>query len=102
MTGAFLVNPLVAAGAALGVILSAAYALTLARKVVFGAIENPQLEAIADLDGREWILFVPLVAATLVFGLAPWIIFDFTEASAQSIAQAYEAATTAIAAGARP
>ncbi|MBU6407218.1 MAG: NADH-quinone oxidoreductase subunit M [Alphaproteobacteria bacterium] len=102
MTAAFLVNPLVAAGAALGVILSAAYALTLARKVIYGTIENPQLATIADLDSREWVLFVPLVAATLLFGLAPWIIFDFTEASASAIAQAYEAATTAIAAGAHP
>jgi NADH-quinone oxidoreductase subunit M len=102
MTAAFLVNPLVAAGAALGVILSAAYALTLARKVIYGTIENPQLATITDLDSREWVLFVPLVAATLLFGLAPWIIFDFTEASASAIAQAYEAATTAIAAGAHP
>jgi NADH-quinone oxidoreductase subunit M len=102
MTGAFLVNPLVAAGAALGVIFSAAYALTLARKVIYGTIENPKLAEITDMDSREWVLFAPLVVATLVLGLAPWIAFDFTEASAQSIAQAYEAATASLTAGAHP
>jgi NADH-quinone oxidoreductase subunit M len=95
MTGAFLANPLVAAGAALGVILSAAYALTLARKVVFGTIENPKLETITDLDSREWVLFAPLIVATLVLGLAPWIAFDFTQASANSIANAFQAAVSA-------
>jgi NADH-quinone oxidoreductase subunit M len=95
MTGAFVVNPLVAAGAALGVIFSAAYALTLARKVIYGTIENPKLSSITDMDGREWVLFAPLVIATLVLGLAPWIAFDFTQASSEAIAGAYQAAIAA-------
>jgi NADH-quinone oxidoreductase subunit M len=71
MVGAFQVNAWVAAGAALGVILSAAYALTLYRKVAFGNIENPKLDGITDLDAREWVTFIPLIIATLVMGFAP-------------------------------
>jgi NADH-quinone oxidoreductase subunit M len=89
MTGAFGVNAWVAAGAALGVILSAAYALTLYRKVSFGTIENPKLATITDIDRREWITFAPLVIATLVMGLAPSLVLDFTHASAEAIVSAF-------------
>jgi NADH-quinone oxidoreductase subunit M len=85
MVGAFQVNAWVAAGAATGVILSAAYALTLYRKVAFGVIENPRLDKIEDLDAREWATFVPLVIATLIMGLAPAYVLDFTEMSTQTI-----------------
>jgi NADH-quinone oxidoreductase subunit M len=89
MTGAFGVNAWVAAGAALGVILSAAYALTLYRKVSFGTIENPKLATITDIDRREWITFAPLVIATLVMGLAPSLVLDFTHASAEAVVSAF-------------
>ena len=94
MVGAFQVNAWVAAGAALGVIFSAAYALTLYRKVAFGVIENPKLDGIGDLDAREWVTFIPLVIATLVMGLAPSYVLDFTHNSAEAISTAF--------AGARP
>ncbi|MGE3142515.1 MAG: proton-conducting transporter membrane subunit, partial [Hyphomonadaceae bacterium] len=89
MVGAFEANAWVAAGAATGVILSAVYALTLYRKVALGALENPKLAAIPDLDGREWLLFAPLVVATLFMGIAPSYILDFTRASAETVVQAF-------------
>jgi NADH-quinone oxidoreductase subunit M len=92
MLGAFQVNAWVAAGAATGVILSAAYALTLYRKVAFGNIENPKLDGITDLDAREWVTFVPLVIATLIMGFAPTYVFNFTDASAQAVVQAFAGA----------
>jgi NADH-quinone oxidoreductase subunit M len=85
MAGTFPVNAWVAAGAALGVIFSAVYALTLYRKVAFGKIENPQLAAITDLDAREWVMFAPLVIGTILLGLAPAIALDFTRPSAQAV-----------------
>jgi NADH-quinone oxidoreductase subunit M len=89
MVGTFQVNAWVAAGACLGVIFSASYALTLYRKVAFGVIENPKLDGITDLDAREWITFIPLVIATLVMGLAPSYVLDFTRSSAETIAAAF-------------
>ncbi|MGE3866206.1 MAG: NADH-quinone oxidoreductase subunit M, partial [Hyphomonadaceae bacterium] len=91
MTGVFGVNPWIAAGACTGVILSAVYALTLYRKVALGTIENPKLAGIADLDAREWIIFVPLVLATLWMGLAPAGVLDFTKASIEGVQQLYQA-----------
>ncbi len=92
LVGAFQVNAWAAAGAATGVILSTTYALTLYRKVAFGNIENPKLAAITDLDGREWLTFAPLVIATLVMGLAPSFVLDFTRASAEAVATAFAGA----------
>ena len=89
LLGAFQVSPWFAAAAASGVILSAVYALTLYRKVAYGALENPKLKAIADLDGREWVMFIPLVVATLVMGLAPGLVLNFTQSAALAVSEAY-------------
>jgi NADH-quinone oxidoreductase subunit M len=89
MLGAFQTNAWFAAIAATGVILSAVYALTLYRKVTLGNIENPKLDGITDIDGREWVMFVPLIIATLVMGIAPSYVLDFTLPSAQAVSQAY-------------
>ncbi|MBI1250192.1 MAG: NADH-quinone oxidoreductase subunit M [Alphaproteobacteria bacterium] len=91
MVGAFSVNAWVAAGACLGMILSAVYGLTLYRKVAFGVIENPKLAAITDLNGREWVIFTPLIIAALVLGLAPGVALDFTRASSDAIVAGYQA-----------
>ncbi len=81
MLGAFQVNTWVAAGAALGVILSAVYALTLYRRVVFGEITNEKLNAIDDVTTLETVYFAPLVIATIVLGVYPSIVTDMTAAS---------------------
>ncbi len=92
MVGAFQVHAWFVAVAATGVIFSAAYALTLYRKVALGAITNPKLSGIADLEAREWVQFVPLAVATLMMGLAPHYILQFTEETAHAIAAAYNGA----------
>ncbi len=51
MLGAFLHNSWIAIFAATGVILSAAYALFLYRRVIFGALVKPALQTIQDLTG---------------------------------------------------
>jgi NADH-quinone oxidoreductase subunit M len=85
MTGVFKVNAWVAAGAASGVILSAVYALTLTRKVIFGTLDNPKLHDITDLNGREWAMFVPLALAMLILGVAPMLALNFTAPVAELI-----------------
>src|SRR5262249_46645319 len=92
MVGAFQVNAWFVAAAATGVIFSAAYALTLYRKVALGDIVNPKLGGIADLDAREWVTFVPLIVATLMMGLAPSYILQFTDGTAHAIAAAFSGA----------
>ena len=92
MTGTYQVSTWAAIVAATGVILSAVYALTLYRRVVFGVIENPELKAITDLEPREIIVFAPLVISTLILGFQPNLVFDITESSVNSLVAAYQTA----------
>lgn len=84
LVGAFEANTTIAILATTGVVLSAAYALWLYRRVVFGELEKPELKDIEDLNGREAFILAPLVAATIFFGFYPKPIFDMTGASVQA------------------
>ena len=92
LTGAYGASTWPAILAATGVILSAVYALNVYRNVTFGALTNPALAAITDLDRRELALFVPLIIATLWLGLQPGLVFNITDASVAHMVGAYRAA----------
>jgi NADH-quinone oxidoreductase subunit M len=62
--------------AATGVILAPCFGLWLYRRVVFGALEKPALAHIVDMTPREFAGFVPLVFATIYFGIYPGPILD--------------------------
>ena len=81
MTGTYQASTWTAVAAATGVILSAMYALTLYRRVMFGEITNPVLATISDLDWREVAIFTPLIIGTLVLGVKPDLIFNLTQSS---------------------
>lgn len=89
MQGVFLVDRISAIFAASGVILSAAYMLTMYRRVVFGPIKNPALETISDLNMREIIIFVPLIIGALWLGFVPNVALDITNASAQNLVNVF-------------
>jgi NADH-quinone oxidoreductase subunit M len=78
MLGAFLHNSWIAIFATTGVIWSAAYALYLYRRIVFGALVKPALETIRDLSLREIAILVPLVVITIAMGIYPKSVFDVT------------------------
>ena len=61
-----------------GVILSAAYALWLYRRVIFGALTKDSLKGMLDLSGREKAILYPLVALVIFFGVYPAPVFDAT------------------------
>ena len=95
LIGTFRVNSLVATLATIGTILSAAYALWLYRKVVFGTLSKPSLAAIKDLDYREMITLGPLVALTLLFGIYPKPVLDMSAASVAQLLDGYNHAVGA-------
>ncbi|MBB4066691.1 NADH-quinone oxidoreductase subunit M [Gellertiella hungarica] len=95
LVGAFRANTFVALFAATGVILSAAYALWLYRRVVFGALEKESLKSLLDLSAREKLVLYPLIAATIFFGVYPAPIFDATAASVDQLVNHYAAAVEA-------
>jgi NADH-quinone oxidoreductase subunit M len=92
LLGAFKVNTNVAAAATLGVILSAAYALYLYRRMIFGALEKANLREIMDLSPREIAILAPLVVLTIFFGVYPAALLDVTALSVKKLVQNYEAA----------
>ena len=101
LLGVFKVNTWVALFATTGVVLSAAYALWLYRKVIFGALTKENLKGLLDLSTREKAILYPLVALVIFFGVYPAPVFDVTTASVEAllsnVTASLEAARTAAA-----
>ena len=95
LMGIFQVNTWVAAVATSGVILSAAYALWLYRRVVFGDLIKEALKSITDMSGREKAIFVPLIAMTLILGIYPSLVTDIIGPSVSALVTEYHAALPA-------
>ena len=90
LIGVFQVNIWVALFATFGVVLSAAYALWLYRRVVFGDLIKVSLKSINDLDRRERLLFTPLILATVIFGVYPNFILDIIGPSVSALVETLE------------
>jgi NADH-quinone oxidoreductase subunit M len=95
LMGIFQVNTWVAAVATSGVILSAAYALWLYRRVVFGDLIKEALKTITDMTRRERVVFAPLIAATLILGVYPALVTDIIGPSVEALIADYHAALPA-------
>ncbi len=81
----FQVNTWVAFVAATGVVLSAAYALWLFRRVVMGELIKQALKGIQDMDRREKALIAPLAVMTLLLGVYPALVTDIIGPSVQAL-----------------
>ena len=95
LLGAFKANTWVAFFATFGVILSAAYALWLYRRMIFGPLEKPSLMSIRDLGYREVLVLAPLVILTILFGFYPAPLLDVTAVSVNHLVNNYQAALKA-------
>ena len=93
LIGAFQANTWVALVATTGVILSAAYALYLYRRVILGELERPALLGMTDLSLREIACLTPLLLLTLYYGVHPQPILDASAASVDAIVQAAQHAS---------
>jgi len=78
LVGIFKVNTWAALFATTGVILSAAYALWLYRRVAFGPLVKASLAGVKDLSIREKLVFTPLIFMTLALGIYPRLVTDIT------------------------
>jgi NADH-quinone oxidoreductase subunit M len=88
----FKVNTWAAFLATTGVILSAAYALWLYRRVVFGVLEKKELADILDLNLREKAVLVPLVVLTILLGVWPAPVLDMSAGSVAALVEHARAA----------
>ena len=92
LMGIFQVNTWIAVFATSGVILSAAYALWLYRRVVMGDLIKESLKTIKDMTTRERVIFAPLVAMTLLLGVYPALVLDIIGPSVSALVGNYETA----------
>jgi len=85
LTGAFIANTWVAFFATTGVILSAAYALYLYRRVVFGPLEKEELKKLTDMNWREAAVLLPLAVLTIWFGVQPGAVTALYDAAVNNL-----------------
>jgi len=92
LIGAFQVNTWVAALSTTGIVLSAAYALWLYRRIMFGEIIRNDLREILDMNRREVLVFAPLIATVILFGIYPAPLLDVMHASVANLIEQHELA----------
>ena len=92
LAGAFLRNPLLAAMATLGLILTAYYMLRITRHVLYGKIARPVWAGLPDLNMRELATIIPLVLLVFVIGLHPGPLLDVMHVSVEHLLQQVGAA----------
>ncbi len=94
LMGMFQANTWVAAVAATGVILSAAYALWLYRRVVMGDLIKESLKSITDMTPREKGIFAPLIIMTILLGVYPSLVTDVIGPSVADLLSQQQAAVS--------
>lgn len=75
LTGVFQRSPVVGFLGASGIVLSACYSIWMYNRVSYGAW-TPYLVPTTDLNRREFMLLLPLLIATVVFGILPNILLN--------------------------
>ena len=80
--GAVKYNFWIGFAAATTLILGAAYTLWMVKRVVFGAVANPHVAELSDVDAREFAILAALALSVLAMGLYP---FPFTEVMHASV-----------------
>lgn len=99
LMGMFQYNTWIAAIATSGVIFSAAYALWLYRRVVFGQLIKEALKTIEDMTAREKWIMAPLIAMTLLLGVYPALVLDVIGPSVENLLHNYHSALAAAGSG---
>jgi len=95
LIGTFQINTWVAFLATTNVILSAAYALYLYRRIIYGAIEKPGLMKMVDLSAYEVMALLPLGLLIVYYGVHPQPVIDTSAASIGRIIDGFEHAVMA-------
>jgi NADH-quinone oxidoreductase subunit M len=96
LLGAFQSNTWVAFIATTGVILSAAYALWLYARVVYGKMEKSNLAWMPDITPRELATLAPLVIFTIILGVYPSLASNTFSASVDGLLESIKSAAVAM------
>jgi len=83
LIGSFKTVPIYTLIATTAVIFAAAYLLWAIQRILFNALSKSENEHIADLNGRELAIMVPLVAAIIWLGVYPAPVLRRMQGSAE-------------------
>jgi NADH-quinone oxidoreductase subunit M len=75
--------------AAAGVILAAVYMLSMVQKMFFGPLTNPKNKRLKDINAREIIAVVPMIALIFVIGWFPTIFTSRMSAGVDTVIDRY-------------
>jgi NADH-quinone oxidoreductase subunit M len=75
--------------AAAGVILAAVYMLAVVQKMFFGPLTNPKNKRLKDMNAREIIAVVPLIALIFVIGWFPNLFTSRMSAGVETVIERY-------------
>ncbi|MDQ7850083.1 MAG: proton-conducting transporter membrane subunit, partial [Armatimonadota bacterium] len=85
--GAFGVFPALAATGLVGIIITAAMFLWTIQRIFLGP-PNPRWKGLLDVDTRELVALVPLVAAMVIFGLYPRPLLEIIDTAMTAVVAA--------------
>jgi NADH-quinone oxidoreductase subunit M len=85
LVGAWKASTWVAAFTATGLVLGATYMLWLYRRVMFGAVVSDEVRAMAPMNRREFMIFLPITVLVLWFGIYPASLLDLMAGSIQHV-----------------
>jgi NADH-quinone oxidoreductase subunit M len=85
LQGAFEANKVWAAFGVSGIVLGAAYLLWLYQRTMFGTVENPKNKTLKDVNFRELMTLLPLIAWAFWIGLYPKPFFHILEKPVEKI-----------------
>ena len=74
-----------------GVVLSAAYMLRMLQRIIWGGQHNSDPSHLSDIDGREMVTLIPLVAFVLWIGLAPTLFLNVFHVSVSHLLAQFHA-----------
>lgn len=91
LLGTYQVNTYAAFGAAIGLVLGAAYMLYLYKRVVFGALTKSDVKSMKDLSMREIMIFLPLIGLVFWMGIYPSSFLAPMQPSLAKVIERYQA-----------
>lgn len=87
LQGTFIASKTAATWAVLGIVLGAAYLLSLYQRTMLGPLGNEANKTLSDLSPREYFIVVPLVILVFWIGIYPKPFFARIEKSVEKIVQ---------------
>jgi NADH-quinone oxidoreductase subunit M len=85
LVGSFKVNTSITFFGATGMVLGGCYALWLFNRIAYGNLKVQYCKNFIDLSKKEFLIFLPLIIATLVLGLLPDTVLSYMHMSVNKL-----------------